>query len=147
MPAAEWNLPWTFDIYFDKEQIRSCYACWLSGPLEGFRVESWNEALCALGKTGKTSLRTHIFRSCFQWAQFFYCVVSKKSTKNPSRFFMVTTASRDWHKPAGEKSSMHVLLLHQNNIYTELPSHVFGAVSQLSKWCLLGYSPCAFFFF
>ena len=34
------------------------HSCWFSMPLKGFKVESRNEVLCALGKKEKTTCRT-----------------------------------------------------------------------------------------
>ena len=47
-----------------------------------FRVENRNEALCALGKTGRTGLQIiRYFQELILWAQFLYLFISKKCTK------------------------------------------------------------------
>ena len=61
-------------------------------PWKQFRVESRDEALCALGKTGRTGLQiVRYFQELILWAQFFYLPISRKALKS----FMVTTAPHD----------------------------------------------------
>ena len=62
-------------------------------PWKEFSVESRNEALCALGKTGRTDLQIVIhFQELILWAQFLYLVISRKALKS----FMVTSGPCDW---------------------------------------------------
>ena len=61
-------------------------------PWKEFRVEIRNEALCALGKTGRTGLQmVRYFQEKILWAQFLHLLISRKALKS----FMVISASRD----------------------------------------------------
>ena len=61
-------------------------------PWKELRVESRNEALCALGKTGRTGLQiVRYFQEPILWAQFLNLLISRKALKS----FMVTSAPWD----------------------------------------------------
>ena len=61
-------------------------------PWKEFRVEGRNEALCALGKTGKTGLQiVRYFQEPILWAHFLYLLLSRKALKS----FMVMSAPCD----------------------------------------------------
>ena len=124
----------------------SCYSCWPSTPLKGVQLEIRNEAFCAQGKTGRIGLQVvRYFQELILWAQFLYLLTSRKALKS----CMTTTV------PVDRKSSTRLeetfwenmcsiacIPLHQNHPYTNLPSWVFGAVSQSClRCCLLGCSP------
>ena len=51
-----------------------CCSGWFSAPLERSSLESRNEALCALGETGRTSDRH--FQERLLWAQYLYLLES-----------------------------------------------------------------------
>ena len=56
------------------------------------RVESRNEALCALGKTGRTGLQmVRYFQELISRAQFMYLFISRKAPKS----FLVMTVPCD----------------------------------------------------
>ena len=83
-----WHLPST------STRIKSCVAAAadFQHPLKGVQVESKNEALCALGKTGRTRLQiVRYFQEPILWAQFLYLFISGKVLKS----FMVTSAPCD----------------------------------------------------
>ena len=62
-------------------------------PWKEFRVESRNEALRALGKTGRTGLQiVRYFQEPILWAQFLYLLISRKALKS----FMVTDVCSCW---------------------------------------------------
>ena len=61
-------------------------------PWKEFGVERRNEALCALGKTGRTGLQIFTyFRETILWAPFMYLLTSRKALKS----FMVISAPSD----------------------------------------------------
>ena len=86
-----------------------------STPGKEFRLESRNEALCALGK-----LAGQVFRYIFSGAgfKFLHLLTCRKALKS----FMVTTAPlTNNHLLQKIHARLHVLPLHQNHIYTDLP--------------------------
>ena len=107
----------------------------LQQPLKGAqgREQKWG-AMCSR-KTGGTGLQID---GPILWAQFLYLLKSRKALK----FFMMMPAPWDQQKPSAKKicAWLHVLFpLHQNQIYTDLPHYLFGAISQsYLRCCLLG---------
>ena len=106
-------------------------------PWKEFREKSRNEAFCAWGKTGRTGLQIDIFKEPILWAQFLYLLISKItkilhvddcSLWLAESFIRLTETFWQIH------TWCHVVPLHQNYIYTALPTtRLFGAVSQLSE--------------
>ena len=87
MPTTNWHLPST------STRIKS----WAAAAADRqharkeFRVEIRNEALGALGKTGKTGLQIVRYFQKILWAQFLHLLISRKALK----YFMVTFAPCD----------------------------------------------------
>ena len=51
-------------------------------PLKEFRVEIRNEALCALGKAGRTDPQIDIFSRKFYEPQFMHLIIPRKALKS-----------------------------------------------------------------
>ena len=80
---------------------------------------SRNEALCALGKTGRTGLQIlKYFQEMILWAQFLQLLLSRKVLKS----FMVTSTHETSRNLLQKICAwLHGLRLHQNHIYTDHP--------------------------
>lgn len=65
-------------------------------PLKGAQVENSNEALCALGKMGRTGLQIGIFRRNFYEPNFLYLLMPRKALKPLTE----TSAPCDWQQPS-----------------------------------------------
>ena len=108
-----------------------------NAPCNEFRVESKNEAPCALGKTGRTGLQiVRYFQELIQWAQFLHLLISRKALK----FFMVMTVSHDrqkLHKTSRKLLEKYVLDCTYSPFtkITYIPAFPlpFGELSQLSE--------------
>ena len=53
--------------------------CCFQHPWKEFRVKIRNEALCALGKTGRTGLQIDLFRRRFYESQFLHRLISRET--------------------------------------------------------------------
>ena len=105
------------------------YMLTLDTPWKKFRVESRNEAHCALGKTGRTVLRySNIFRNRFY--EFSSCISSYlEKPWNLSWWHLLHVISRNFLQRKYVLDCF-VLPFHQNHVYTDLPCYFFGSVSQ-----------------
>ena len=78
-------------------------------PWKEFRVEIRNEALWALGKTGRTGLQiVRCFQKKILWVQFFYLLIPRRAVTS----FMVKTAHHDKYSPSRDQqkpSAKHML--------------------------------------
>ena len=77
LPTENWHLPSTSPLQLLPFNI----------PWKEFRVEIRNEALCALGRTGRTGLQVDIFRRFYE-PKFLHLLISRKALKS----LMVTSA-------------------------------------------------------
>ena len=124
-----------------------------NNPLKELRVESRNEALCALGKlAGQVFRESDILRSRFYEPNS--CISSYlEKHYNPSwcRLFLVTSRSFMRSEIFYKKYVIDCMYPPPPNPFTKItyilsythpPPNLFGAVSQSYLWgCLLGCSP------
>ena len=112
-------------------------------PWKTFVSEIRNEAVCALGETGRTGLQIlHIFRSWFYEPSS--CISSYlKKYQNSSWWWLLPMTSRNLLQK-NICLTARILLSPKSHIYWLYP-YFFEAVSQsYLRYCLLGYSPhCA----
>ena len=112
-------------------------------PWKAFVSEIRNEAICALGETGRTGLQIlHIFRSWFYEPSS--CISSYlKKYQNSSWWWLLPMTSRNLLQK-NICLTARILLSPKSHIYWLYP-YFFEAVSQsYLRYCLLGYSPhCA----
>ena len=127
LQISTWCLPSTYL----STRIKSCAdAADFQHPQEEFRVESGNKALWE---------NWQLFRELDILSRWFYkpnsCIfISRKALKSFTVNLLLVTSSALLQKICAWS---HPLLLHQNHIYTDLPSCLFGAVSQSYQRCYL----------
>ena len=115
-------------------------------PWKEFRVENRNEALCALGKTGRTGLQIiRYFQELILWAQFLYLFISKKCTKilhgEVCSLWLAVTFVK-----LAETCKKYVLELYSfftkiTHVLTDLPPTSLEQFLRTSRCCLLDYKP------
>ena len=132
------NYKLAFAIYLYKDfKSHAGTAADFQYPWKEFRVESRNEVLCALGKTGRISLKIlWYFQELIWWAQFLYLLISRKSIKilhgDDCSLWVVETFCKEY-----VLDCMYSCFTKITYILT-----TFGVVSQsYLRFCLLDYSP------
>ena len=77
LPTENWHLP-SISVRLNHEPLQLLT---FNIPWKEFRVAIRNEALCALGKTGRTGLQIDIFRR-FCESKFLHIFISRKALKS-----------------------------------------------------------------